>query len=152
MSFTRSGRILLRIGTGMNLAVRLTGVAKATVKRFRDRKGYGRAQRSTLGAEVANGPNFAANYTLAAWGCGFACSAAAIVNLGNGRVTFPVVVAVAYGWLTMPEFHNSFKAAWSKGRNNIPLKDVDWVSLIPHELQEIKQLLLTEKQNVLAYR
>ena len=48
-----------------------------------------RAFRSTLGAEAANGPNFAANYTLAAWGCGFSCSAAAIVNLGNGRVVFP---------------------------------------------------------------
>src|SRR5690349_13526229 len=48
-----------------------------------------RAHRSTLGAEAANGPNFAANYTLAAWGCGFSCSAAAIVNLGNGRVVFP---------------------------------------------------------------
>ncbi|HYD13477.1 MAG TPA: hypothetical protein VEC11_11590 [Allosphingosinicella sp.] len=49
-----------------------------------------RAYRSTLGAEAANGPNFAANYTVAAWGCGFSCSAAAIVNLGNGRVIFPV--------------------------------------------------------------
>jgi len=48
-----------------------------------------RAYRSTLGAEAANGPNFAANYTVAAWGCGFSCSAAAIINLGNGRVAFP---------------------------------------------------------------
>jgi hypothetical protein len=48
-----------------------------------------RAYRSTLGAEAANGPNFAANYTLAAWGCGYSCSAAAIINLGNGRVAFP---------------------------------------------------------------
>jgi hypothetical protein len=48
-----------------------------------------RHYRSTLGAEVANGPNFAANYTIAAWGCGFSCSAAAIVNLGTGRVVFP---------------------------------------------------------------
>ena len=48
-----------------------------------------RMYRSTLGAEVANGPNFAANYTIAAWGCGFSCSAAAIVSLGNGRVVFP---------------------------------------------------------------
>ncbi len=48
-----------------------------------------RRYRSTLGAEAANGPNFAANYTLAAWGCGFSCSAAAIINLGNGRVAFP---------------------------------------------------------------
>lgn len=48
-----------------------------------------RFHRSTLGAEAANGPNFAANYTVAAWGCGFSCSAAAIINLGNGRVVFP---------------------------------------------------------------
>jgi hypothetical protein len=48
-----------------------------------------RMYRSTLGAEAANGPNFAANYTLAAWGCGYSCSAAAIINLGNGRVAFP---------------------------------------------------------------
>jgi hypothetical protein len=48
-----------------------------------------RMYRSTLGAEAANGPNFAANYTIAAWGCGFSCSAAAIINLGSGRVAFP---------------------------------------------------------------
>jgi hypothetical protein len=48
-----------------------------------------RRYRSTLGAEAANGPNFAANYTVAAWGCGFSCSAAAIINLGTGRVAFP---------------------------------------------------------------
>lgn len=47
------------------------------------------AHRSTLGAEAANGPNFATNYTVAAWGCGFQCSAAAIINLGNGAVAFP---------------------------------------------------------------
>ena len=48
-----------------------------------------RAHRSTLGAEAANGPNFATNYTIAAWGCGFQCSAAAVINLGNGAVAFP---------------------------------------------------------------
>ncbi len=48
-----------------------------------------RMYRSTLGAEAANGPNFAGNYTIAAWGCGSACSAAAIINLGTGRVAFP---------------------------------------------------------------
>ena len=47
------------------------------------------AHRSTLGAEAANGPNFSGNFTVAAWGCGFSCSAAAIINLGNGRVAFP---------------------------------------------------------------
>lgn len=48
-----------------------------------------RMYRSTLGAEAANGPNFAGNYTIAAWGCGYACSSAAIINLANGRTAFP---------------------------------------------------------------
>jgi hypothetical protein len=48
-----------------------------------------RLYRSTLGAEVANGPNFAGDYTLAAWGCGNACTSAAIVAARSGRVFFP---------------------------------------------------------------
>ena len=48
-----------------------------------------RLYRTTLGAEVANGPNFAGDYTLAAWGCGHDCTAAAIVAARNGRVFFP---------------------------------------------------------------
>jgi hypothetical protein len=48
-----------------------------------------RLYRNTLGAEVANGPNFAGDYTLAAWGCGHDCTTAAIVAARNGRVFFP---------------------------------------------------------------
>jgi hypothetical protein len=48
-----------------------------------------RLYRTTLGAEVANGPNFAGDYTLAAWGCGPNCTSAAIVAARNGRVFFP---------------------------------------------------------------
>ncbi|MEA3013988.1 MAG: hypothetical protein QOD42_2533 [Sphingomonadales bacterium] len=48
-----------------------------------------RLHRSALGAEVANGPNFAGDYTLAAWGCGNACTQAAIVAARTGRIFFP---------------------------------------------------------------
>lgn len=48
-----------------------------------------RMYRSTLGAEAAAGPNFAGNYAIAAWGCGYACSAAAIIDLTDGRIAFP---------------------------------------------------------------
>jgi hypothetical protein len=48
-----------------------------------------RLHRSTIGAEVANGPNFAGDYTLAAWGCGNACTQVAIVAARNGRIVFP---------------------------------------------------------------
>lgn len=48
-----------------------------------------RLHRSTIGAEVANGPNFAGDYTLAAWGCGNACTQVAIVAAQSGRIVFP---------------------------------------------------------------
>jgi hypothetical protein len=48
-----------------------------------------RLHRSTIGAEVANGPNFAGDYTLAAWGCGNACTQVAIVAARTGRIVFP---------------------------------------------------------------
>jgi hypothetical protein len=48
-----------------------------------------RLHRSTIGAEVANGPNFAGDYTLAAWGCGNACTQVAIVAARTGRIFFP---------------------------------------------------------------
>jgi hypothetical protein len=51
-----------------------------------------RLHRSTIGAEVANGPNFAGDYTLAAWGCGNACTQVAIVAARTGRIVFPAQV------------------------------------------------------------
>jgi hypothetical protein len=48
-----------------------------------------RMYRNALGAEAANGPNFAGNYILAAWGCGTSCTAFAIIDARNGRIFFP---------------------------------------------------------------
>jgi len=66
-------------------AARLVRTWAAPVLASREARLY----RTTLGAEVANGPNFAGDYTLAAWGCGHNCTAAAIVAARNGRVFFP---------------------------------------------------------------
>lgn len=56
--------------------------------------------------------------------------------LANGRITIPVFIAVAYGWLTMPEYWNSFKKAWVRGRKNISLNDLNWFALVPQNKEE----------------
>ena len=45
--------------------------------------------RTVLRDAAAAGPNFAGHYTVAAWGCGAACTSAAIVDAVSGRVVFP---------------------------------------------------------------
>ena len=48
-----------------------------------------RRYRSLIGAQSSQGPNFAGDYTIVAWGCGSACSAFAIVDARTGRAHFP---------------------------------------------------------------
>jgi hypothetical protein len=48
-----------------------------------------RRYRTRLGLGAAGGPAFAGPYRIAAWGCGAACLAWAIIDARTGRVTFP---------------------------------------------------------------
>lgn len=48
-----------------------------------------RRYRSLIGAQSSQGPNFAGNYTIVAWGCGSSCTAFAIVDARTGRAHFP---------------------------------------------------------------
>lgn len=52
-----------------------------------------RRRRSLLASEAAQGPNFAGSYTIAAWGCGAACTAFAIIDARSGRIFFPAGLA-----------------------------------------------------------
>lgn len=48
-----------------------------------------REYRTVLQQELADGPNFAGHYRLAAWGCGSACAMFAAIDINTGRVTTP---------------------------------------------------------------
>lgn len=48
-----------------------------------------RRYRSLIGAQSSQGPNFAGDYTIVAWGCGASCTAFAIVDARTGRAHFP---------------------------------------------------------------
>lgn len=65
----------------------------------------------------------------------------------NGRKTFPVFIAVLFGFLTMPEYWHQFKEAYNKGAQNKPLANVEWFDLLPFSLHAVRQILLQPKQN-----
>ena len=64
--------------------------------------------------------------------------------LANGRITAPVIFSVLVGVLIMPESWFSFRRAWKRGRATPSLNKLNWFSLIPQPLSEVrKQILLT---------
>lgn len=60
----------------------------------------------------------------------------------NGRKTLPVFLALAFGWCTMPEYWTFFRIAWLRGKANPKLHDLDWLSLIPFNIYEVRAKLL----------
>lgn len=58
--------------------------------------------------------------------------------LANGRITLPVLFSVAIGVLIMPERWPAFRSAWKRGRETGSLHQLDWFSLIPRPLAEVR--------------
>lgn len=50
--------------------------------------------------------------------------------LGNGRVSFPVLATVIYGWLTMPEYWKKMREAYRKGKQCPLIHYWPWNSIV----------------------
>jgi len=60
--------------------------------------------------------------------------------LGNGHISFPVLITVIFGSLTMPEFWSSFINAYRRGKKSPPIDGWNWFAIVPeltHDLQKI---------------
>jgi ubiquinone biosynthesis protein Coq4 len=60
----------------------------------------------------------------------------------NGRRTLPVFLAVAYGWSTMPEYWQSLLLAWKRGKAAKSLNNLDWLALIPLNVDKVRTKIL----------
>jgi ubiquinone biosynthesis protein Coq4 len=60
--------------------------------------------------------------------------------LGNGRVSFPVLATVVYGWLTMPEHWKKMRAAYRQGKQSTSFHYWNW-----NEMVVVKTAMLQEK-------
>ncbi len=58
--------------------------------------------------------------------------------LGNGRISFPVLVTIWFGCISMPEYWAAMRAAYARGRNCRPIHQWNWFELIPQSVDELR--------------
>lgn len=59
--------------------------------------------------------------------------------LGNGRISFPVLATVVYGYLTMPEYWSKMRAAYRQGRRSTSIHGWKWNELLPEQTATLQQ-------------
>jgi len=59
--------------------------------------------------------------------------------LGNGRVSFPVLATVGYGFLTMPEHWAKMKGAFNKGRRGNSIHKWKWNEILHLQKSDLRK-------------
>jgi hypothetical protein len=65
--------------------------------------------------------------------------------LGNGRISFPVLATVMYGFITMPEYWGKMKTAFRLGRKSIFFHDWNWNELVTSETIALRNKIFKTK-------
>ena len=58
---------------------------------------------------------------------------------GNGRISFPVLATVTYGFITMPEYWSKMKKAFLHGKNSDPIHAWKWNELLKEPTEELRR-------------
>lgn len=61
--------------------------------------------------------------------------------LGNGRVSFPVLATVAYGFLTMPEYWGKMRRAFRQGRACRSFHHWEWNEKVKEPTASLRNLI-----------
>lgn len=68
--------------------------------------------------------------------------------LGNGRISFPVLITVIFGIIFTPEYHRKMKQSYYEGKNATVIHDWDWFALLPQETNYVRnKIFKTEQSN-----
>ena len=59
--------------------------------------------------------------------------------LGNGRVSFPVLATVVYGFMTMPEYHHKMRMAFNKGKRSSPIHKWNWNEVVCQQTEVLRR-------------
>jgi hypothetical protein len=65
--------------------------------------------------------------------------------LGNGRISFPVLATVMYGFITMPEYWRKMKKAFHQGRMSTFFHDWNWNELVSSETIALRNQIFKTK-------
>ena len=58
--------------------------------------------------------------------------------LGNGRISFPVLATVAYGFLTMPEYWKNMRSAFREGKKAASIHGWQWNEILVEQTSELR--------------
>jgi len=58
--------------------------------------------------------------------------------LGNGRISFPVLATVAFGFVTMPENWQKMKMAYRKGKQSTSIHNWKWNELLVEPTNDLR--------------
>ena|SRR6478735_6142705 len=61
--------------------------------------------------------------------------------LGNGHVSFPVLITVLFGSITMPEYWSSFIGAYRRGKKSPSIDSWKWFAIVPQHTCELRKLI-----------
>lgn len=62
--------------------------------------------------------------------------------LGNGRVSFPVLATVAYGFITMPEHWKAMRSAFRLGRQSTSIHGWKWNEVLTEETTVLRNKIV----------
>lgn len=66
--------------------------------------------------------------------------------LGNGRVSFPVLATVIYGFITMPEYWSKMKGAYRLGKKCTSFHQWNWNDLVTEKTSELRKKIFRQLQ------
>ncbi len=65
--------------------------------------------------------------------------------LGNGRISFPVLATVAYGFITMPEYHDKMKEAYNKGKSCNSIHGWKWSEIVHSRTDRLRENIFSHE-------
>jgi len=66
---------------------------------------------------------------------------------GNGRISFPVLATVTYGFITMPEYWSKMKKAFLQGKKSNPIHGWKWNELLKEPTEELRREIFINSRN-----
>ncbi|MFC4231796.1 Coq4 family protein [Parasediminibacterium paludis] len=65
---------------------------------------------------------------------------------GNGRISFPVLITVAFGLVFTPEYWQMMQLAYQMGKDCNPIYTWDWMQLLTLETEFVKSQIFKPRQ------
>ena len=65
---------------------------------------------------------------------------------GNGRLSFPVLITVAFGLVFTPEYRQQMKLSYQMGKQCNPIHQWDWMTLLEQETHTVKSNIYKLRQ------